>query len=512
MGLINLRGRALYRIMSGVCALAFMMFGYDAGVLAGVQATEPFLSAIGHPERYSTVIIPMIASSYTLGAWVMSMVISFIGSPMGRRNCILAGNILVLVGGTLQASTFSVAQIIVGRVLCGFGIGFISSTVPTYMAEMSTKPTDHGPEVCFQSVVLILGVALSGWVDFGFTRMHNQVSWRFPIAFQTFFAITSGIGILLLPDTPRWYYIKGRTEEGDQVLSALHDLPIDHEHVQAQRTQILRAIDVENSQEAFKLSTLLWDNTELQAGRRLRTSAVILGIQQLMGINQLVYYSTIIFSQVGLTPFYASILAAVMNTVFAMGTFFTPATIERGGRRGIMLWSSVLLTVLLLIFVVMINLGDLKSSATQWTAVAAVVGYVFVFGYGWVGIPWLYGPEIAPLRYRHLGGSFGATGEWSMTFVTVFAGGVALERVGPKIWVWYLTFCFVSILFVYFYCPETSGKTLEEIDAIFMRHSPTLSDTNLEGAYVDHLPTKSSNMVAENDKVEKHEIGSTHIG
>ena len=59
---------------------------------------------------------------------------------------------------------------------------------------------------------------------------------------------------------------------------------------------------------------------------------------------------------------------------------------------------------------------------------------------------------------------------------------------------------------------SASGKTLEEIDAIFMRHSPTLSDTNLEGAYVDHLPTKSSNMVAENDKVEKHEIGSTHIG
>lgn len=94
------------------------MFGYDAGVLAGVQDTEPFLSAIGHPERQSTVIIPMVASAYTLGAWVMSMAVSFMGSPMGRRNCILSGNILVLIGGALQASTFSVAQIIVGRVLC----------------------------------------------------------------------------------------------------------------------------------------------------------------------------------------------------------------------------------------------------------------------------------------------------------------------------------------------------------------------------------------------------------
>jgi hypothetical protein len=144
----NLRGKALYRAMSAVCGVvspfhphtfpsaplqlhipkppaltmttkqSFMMFGYDAGVLAGVQSTEPFLSAIGHPERDSAIIIPMIASSYTLGAWIMSMLISFIGSPMGRRNCILAGNLCVLVGGTLQAATFSVAQIIVGRVIC----------------------------------------------------------------------------------------------------------------------------------------------------------------------------------------------------------------------------------------------------------------------------------------------------------------------------------------------------------------------------------------------------------
>lgn len=373
-----------------------MMFGYDAGVLAGVQNTEPFLSAIGHPERYSTIIIPMIASSYTLGAWVMSMVISFIGSPMGRRNCIIAGNLCVLVGGTLQATTFSVAQIIVGRVLCGFGIGFISSTVPAYMAEMSIKPADHGPEVCFQSVILISGVAFSGWIDFAFTRLDSQVSWRFPIAFQTFFAIISGTGMFFLPDTPRWYYVKGRIDEGDQVLSALHDLPIDDEHVKAQRAQIFQAIEIESAQKPFNPLTLIWDNTELQAGRRLRTAFMVLAIQQLMGINQIVYYSTIIFAKVGLSPFLSQLLAAVMNTLFAAGTFFTPATIERGGRRGIMLWSGGVLSVLMLIFTVLVNLGEARTTdATQWAAVAALVAFVLVFGYGWIGIPWLYPSEVS---------------------------------------------------------------------------------------------------------------------
>ena len=94
------------------------MFGYDAGVLADVQATEPFLSGIGHPERRSSVIMPMIASSYTLGAWVMSMIFSFHGLSTRSTELILVGNLFVISGGTLQASSFSVGQIIVGRVLC----------------------------------------------------------------------------------------------------------------------------------------------------------------------------------------------------------------------------------------------------------------------------------------------------------------------------------------------------------------------------------------------------------
>ncbi|KAK5050511.1 hypothetical protein LTR84_003792 [Exophiala bonariae] len=194
-----------------------------------------------------------------------------------------------------------------------------------------------------------------------------------------------------------------------------------------------------------------------------------------------------------------------MNTLFALGTWFTPSTIEKGGRRRIMLWTSVLLTVFMLIFVVMINLGDKKSNATQWTAVASVVAYMFFFGYGWVGIPWLYGPEIAPIRYRTLGGSFGATGEWSMTFVTVFAGGIALQRVGPVIWVWFLVFCFVTVVYVYFCCPETGGKTLEEIDLIFMKNPPTAPLGDAENAVDDERSANGAKNTS-NSTIEENEF------
>lgn len=103
----------------------------------------------------------------------------------------------------------------------------------------------------------------------------------------------------------------------------------------------------------------------------------------------MVYYSTIIFSQVGVSPFMSQLLAAVMNSCCAIGTWFTPATIERFGRRPILLCSATACTILMTIFVAMIG-QEHKTLATQWTGVATIVVFNLFFGWGWIGVPWLY--------------------------------------------------------------------------------------------------------------------------
>lgn len=102
----KLQGSAFYRLMSFSCAMAFLTFGYDAGVLGGVQTTKPFLDAIGNPS--GSLIIPLIASSYTLGCLVMSLFLaaSDFGSRFGRRMSILGGDICVIIGGLLQATSY----------------------------------------------------------------------------------------------------------------------------------------------------------------------------------------------------------------------------------------------------------------------------------------------------------------------------------------------------------------------------------------------------------------------
>ncbi|KAN0103238.1 putative sugar transporter STL1 [Hyaloscypha variabilis] len=447
MAIGTLQGRALYKVMSTFCALAFCLYGYDAGVLGGVQSTKPFLDAIENPK--GTYIIPLVASSYVLAATVTTLVVMWIGLRLGRRRCIIIGDIFVIVGTAVQASSFSVAQIIVARVICGTGIDFISCTVPTYMAEMSIESKERGPEVAKQCAWLISGIALAYWLDFGFTRMDSQVSWRFPIAFQAAFAGTSLALMLLLPDTPRWYYAKARNTEGDGVLSRLHNKPIDHPD--------------EEEMNRFRITSLIWDTTDLRAGRRIRIAFCLLAIQQMMGINVMVYYSTKIFADMGLSDFLSQILAAVMNTVYAAGCWVLPFTIEAFGRRHIMIGSAIGCTVTMLIFFIMIALPH-PTDATQWIAVVFVIFFNFFIGYGWVGVA-----LIAPLKYRHIGNASSAFGEWLFSFITVFAGGIAITNIGWKIWIWQLLSCICAIIFPFFMCPETGGKTLEEIDFIFVK-------------------------------------------
>lgn len=116
----------------------------------------------------------------------------------------------------------------------------------------------------------------------------------------------------------------------------------------------------------------------------------------LLGINLSVYYSTSIFRSVGLSDFLAQLLAAVMNTMFALGTWPLPATIERFGRQRIMFWSAFVCALFMTTFVALIGLQN-PTVSTQWAAAAIICLWNMVFGYGWVGCPWLYGPEVRSL-------------------------------------------------------------------------------------------------------------------
>jgi MFS family permease len=343
---------------------------------------------------------------------------------LGRKRTILLGNLFICIGAVLQASAFSVPHILVGRIVTGAGIGCIASTVPTYMAEMSLEANERGPEVSYQLALLISGVALAYWLDLGFVqglKAHPWL-WRVPLAMQSCFAIFSTCLLAFLPDTPRWYYARGRYDEADRCLARLYSLPVESEVVQQTREEVLNSLkDEENDSASFNWWLLFWDNSELQFGRRLRTSFLILWAQQFrkftpqnphvvcfdmslthrskVGINMLVYFSTQIFSNLGYSPMLSGILAGVMNTIFAIASYPPIWFIEKLGRRAMMFWCALGCGVCMLIYVGLTTVAN-PTTATNWAAVVFIILYNVVFAFGWLGTCWIYG-KLSLTRHRH---------------------------------------------------------------------------------------------------------------
>jgi MFS family permease len=165
-------------------------------------------------------------------------------------------------------------------------------------------------------------------------------------------------------------------------------------------------------------------------------------------------------------PSLVSLLSGVLNIFFALGCVPLYFTIERVGRRSVLLYGAITMTVLISIFTVLVALST--TEAIRWAAIGIIFIFLFVFGYAWQGCVWLYCAEIAPLEYRHIGGAATAFGEWLMTFITVFAGPIGFDNVGWYFWLWVVAGNVIAVVFVFLLCPETGGKTLEQVDYLFV--------------------------------------------
>lgn len=239
-----------------------------------------------------------------------------------------------------------------------------------------------------------------------------------------------------MPDTPRWYYAKGREAEGDAVLCQLNDADMENPHVRETKKQILTAIEIEKqASQSLKLKDFLTmgfvDRTELKIIRRLVICFWIPMLGEWMGVSLLAYFAPVILSGLNASPSLISVLSGVISLAFFFGTIPTYWTIERFGRRSIMLWSAVASTVLFIAFIACVAVG---STASNWTAIGLLFPIILVQTHGWQATKFLYSSEIAPLEYRHIGAAFFASGEWLMVFITVMAGPIGLQTQGWPFW------------------------------------------------------------------------------
>ncbi|KAH9938532.1 general substrate transporter [Fomitopsis serialis] len=455
-----LRGKRLTAALAFVAGTGFTLFGYDQGVMSALLTANQFEKVFPQvvvgatsPANHAT-LQSFIVAIYEIGCLIGALANLWLGDKLGRRKTIVVGGIIMIIGAILQATSFSYAQMVVA-----------TSTVPSYHAECSPA-AKRGSFIMIEGSLITFGIMVSYWIDFAFYWLTgSSAQWRVPIAIQILFAVMMVGGIFFLPESPRWLAKHGRDAEALAVIAALEDKDYTAESVQLTYHGIREALSAEGANEPQRSAlSHIFTNGRSQNFRRAAIGVVNQCFQQISGINLITYYATILFQRLGINDVNSRIIAAANGTEYFLASLIAIALIDRVGRRPLMLFGSIGQCLTMVILAV---LGSVDTSGAK--VASAVLLFVFnsFFAIGWLGMTWLYPAEIVGLRIRAPANAFSTASNWIFNFVVVMVTGPAFNNIGWKTYVVFAALNAFIIPIVYFFFPETAGRSLEDMDVIF---------------------------------------------
>lgn len=388
----------------------------------------------------------------------------------------------IIIGATLQTTAFTVPHIMIARYITGIGTGIETSTVPMYQSELC-EAHKRGRLVSSEPLFVGVGIEIAYWFDYGMSFTDGSIAWRLPIACQTIFAAFVILLVFGLPESPRYLYKAGRNEEALEVLCQVYDGTPDHPKIAKEQADVLEALKLEQEHGEYKWSQLL-KKDEVQTGRRVLLAYGMQFMNQMGGINLVVYYITSVLQlNVGLDRNTALLLGGVINAMFFIGSLFPTFFLDKYGRRNPMMWGSLGLGISMMLISILLSFHDMDgdlAKATSSGSVAFFFTYMLIFGMTANCIPWVYVPEILPLHVRAKGTAFGISSNWLWNFFVVMITPTLLNNLA---WKGYLIFMCTNLAFiplVYFCYPETSNLTLEEIDWLFLEPNVVKTSKRVE--------------------------------
>jgi MFS family permease len=361
-----------------------------------------------------------------LGCLVGAGLLIFLSNILGRRGSIVYGLVLEIIGRVVQTSSFSPGQYIAGRFIAGLGNGFISSAVPAWHVEcLKTHRRGSMLMVSF-GVCVTAGIACSFWVTYGFGWVEpNSASWRAPLALPIAFLLPALGLITCLPESPRYLILNGKEREALNVLSALNELPHDHEDNRREYLMIKNAI----------LYMLQGSNMPsiFSMGKSRYAHRVILAVglqimQQFTGVNLFVQYLAAMFwNQLGFAPHLAGLLAGCCATTFCIASILSLVGMDRfWGRRGLTIFGCAGMLVSLIVLAVMAEIG---TNTTHLVMAVFLFVYCTFFSVGWQGMSWLWAVELVPLSVRGPANALASATNWLANWMVVFFNPLMLTNI-----------------------------------------------------------------------------------
>ncbi|KAK5999208.1 Major facilitator-type transporter ecdD [Cladobotryum mycophilum] len=465
------KGKPLLWMTCAFGSLGDALFGYDQGIVAGLLVNPVFLSrffADYGANDAGGVINPSITGIFVsclqVSAAIGSLIAGRLGDMIGRKKCVRIGGFIYFVAAFIQVFAPDFKTFVAGRTLQGFGVGFLSMTVPVIQTEIAA-PHRRGLMVGVEYTFLIGGYALSTWIDFGFFHLiPKSESWQGPYFIQIGLAAILFAMSFILPETPRWLARNGFTKECLQTVADLHtpDGNTQAPHVQKVMLEI---------QEATRYEATLGESTwgEMFTRYRKRTLVGITAqmFAQLNGINVISFYLPTTLASAGFSQEKSLLYTAANSIPYVSATILTWWLADKWGRRPLLMLGGVLMAIALCIVCAFTEARIHDPNVRAHGIYAFVVIYNAIYGFTWGPIPWLLPAEIFPLRARSKGMALATCSNWIFNFIIGMSAPDAFAKISGYYYVIIAGFCLFSSGLVYFYYVETADHTLEEIALAF---------------------------------------------
>ncbi|KAL5346927.1 hypothetical protein ACLOAV_008070 [Pseudogymnoascus australis] len=487
-GFAGILGSPYVLACASFSAMGGLLFGYDQGVVSVILVMEQFLSEFprvsetaGGAGFWKGLMTAMIE----LGALIGAMNQGWIADKISRKYSIMVAVVIFLVGSILQTASYGYAMLVVARLIGGVGIGMLSMVVPLYISEIS-PPEIRGTLLVLEELAIVGGIVIAFWITYGTRFIPGEWSWRLPFLLQIIPGVILGCGVLALPFSPRWLISKGRHDEALDSLSKLRQLPPDnalvlrewteiraevmcHQEISAERHPKLHAEPTRLNRIKLELASWL-DCLRPGCIKRTHVGTGLMFFQQFVGVNAMVYYSPTLFKTMGLEYDMQLIMSGVLNICQLVGVASSLYTMDRVGRKPLLVWGSVLMSVSHIIIAALVGVFGKDWTHHRnagWVSVAFLLFYMLAFGATWGPVPWAMPSEIFPSSLRAKGVALSVCSNWFNNFIIGLITPPLVQNTAWGAYLFFAIFCVLSGVWAFLFVRETNGKTLEEMDGVF---------------------------------------------
>ncbi|KAB8232422.1 general substrate transporter [Aspergillus alliaceus] len=459
-----------------LASLGGFSMGYDMGVISIINVMDEFHKV--YPRTETAFGKGLMTGMLLLGAFVGCIFMSHLSDRISRKWALTAMVVVFDIGAIIQTAATNYDMLVAGRFIGGVGVGTLAMGAPLYISEIS-PPNMRGTLLVLESISITSGVVIAYWITFGTRHLPGEASFRLPFGLQMVTATALGLGIHFFPYSPRWLALVNRNTDCLTSLTKLRNLPPTSPAIQIEYTSIITETRLQKLiQErkhpgirGMKLELLSW--LDLFSSKTWKRTAVGCGIalfQQFSGINAFIYYAPTLFQSLGQTSETSLILSGVFNILQLVSAVICFLIIEKIGRRPLAIGGALGMSAAYIVIAVLSGVYSKDWAANMsagWACVAMAFVFILLYGVSYSPLGWALPSEVFSTTTRSKGVALSTCVIWLSDFIVGVITPSMLADIGYRTYVFFAVMCFVAGVWAFLLVPETSGKSLEEIDELF---------------------------------------------